>query len=509
MANLTETSSFVSVYQLETSDPVMGGPGGISNRQSQELANRTKWLKDQVDALGLDKQVKSDVLTAMALLSISAANKMIYTTGANEFALSDITAFARTLLDDANAAAARATLGVQEALTAGVNIKNINGASILGEGNITITGGSGGGGDVIGPTTNQSGYVPLWNGTNSKTLGSGTPISDAGKSLIGMAITANKMPYSTGTDTYGTTTVSPFARTILDDTDASEMLTSLGVTTFIKTLLDDSSASAALTTLGVSTFVKGLLDDADAAAACATLGCAPIASPLFTGSPAGPTPPQFDDDVSLSTTAFVQRALGNRSGIFVVSGARTLSASSIGKLVVLTGTTYTLNLVSLTGLPDGSAIELMSVASGQITIQCSGSDTINRSNTQTDSSVKMNSGSTLALVKYGSDWMATSGSKQLEASYEFAVSLASSGYQRLPSGLIIQWGITSTGTGLNSAVTYPIAFPNGGLSVSTALANGTGSTWSRHHTGVVTGTTGFTVYAEVIQTSVSWVALGY
>lgn len=47
MANLTLTRQWVeNIYQLETSDPVMGGPDGIDNRQAKELGARTNWLKD-------------------------------------------------------------------------------------------------------------------------------------------------------------------------------------------------------------------------------------------------------------------------------------------------------------------------------------------------------------------------------------------------------------------------------------------------------------------------------
>ena len=52
MANLTLTRQWVeNIYQLETSDPVMGGPDGIDNRQAKELGARTNWLKDQVDTI--------------------------------------------------------------------------------------------------------------------------------------------------------------------------------------------------------------------------------------------------------------------------------------------------------------------------------------------------------------------------------------------------------------------------------------------------------------------------
>ena len=43
---------------------------------------------------------------------------------------------------------------------------------------------------------------------------------------------------------------------------------------------------------------------------------------------------------------------------------------------------------------------------------------------------------------------------------EFGASLAANGYQRLPSGLIIQWGSSIGSTAVDVAVTFPIAFPS-------------------------------------------------
>jgi len=49
MANVTETSTFdAGIYQLETTDPVEGGALGVANYQAKGLANRTKWLYDQL-----------------------------------------------------------------------------------------------------------------------------------------------------------------------------------------------------------------------------------------------------------------------------------------------------------------------------------------------------------------------------------------------------------------------------------------------------------------------------
>ncbi|PHM24571.1 gp53-like domain-containing protein [Xenorhabdus ehlersii] len=50
MANLPETPQWSDgVYQIETSDPVLGGPDGISNRQAKQLASRTSYLKQQLE----------------------------------------------------------------------------------------------------------------------------------------------------------------------------------------------------------------------------------------------------------------------------------------------------------------------------------------------------------------------------------------------------------------------------------------------------------------------------
>ncbi|MCA8314451.1 hypothetical protein LGN43_09180 [Burkholderia multivorans] len=51
MADLVEVPKWEEgIYQLETSDPVEGGPDGIDNVQARQLGNRTRYLKDQQEA---------------------------------------------------------------------------------------------------------------------------------------------------------------------------------------------------------------------------------------------------------------------------------------------------------------------------------------------------------------------------------------------------------------------------------------------------------------------------
>lgn len=73
MANLQESASWIDgIYQLETTDPVMGGPNGTSNTQAKQLANRTRWLKEQAEDQGnriasmedgIDEQAQNSLLS--------------------------------------------------------------------------------------------------------------------------------------------------------------------------------------------------------------------------------------------------------------------------------------------------------------------------------------------------------------------------------------------------------------------------------------------------------------
>ena len=63
-------------------------------------------------AIDTDVQAYNALLAALATLAPTVADTLVYTTGVNTVTTAALTAFARTLLDDADAAAARATLGV-------------------------------------------------------------------------------------------------------------------------------------------------------------------------------------------------------------------------------------------------------------------------------------------------------------------------------------------------------------------------------------------------------------
>lgn len=70
MANVPESATFDSgIYQIELTDAVIGGINGISNLQAKGLANRTTWLKGQVDAL--------NTLKGMGIQAFSAGSTYV------------------------------------------------------------------------------------------------------------------------------------------------------------------------------------------------------------------------------------------------------------------------------------------------------------------------------------------------------------------------------------------------------------------------------------------------
>lgn len=106
-----------------------------------------------------------------------------------------------------------------------------------------------------------------------------------------------------------------------------------------------------------------------------TQGFATINSPAFLGSPTAPTAPLNNNSQLLANTAFVQRALGNHSGIGGLDVSTVLTADAFGKSFIIN----TANPVNIT-LPkastgfNGGTITLVNVSTGTATIILQGTD---------------------------------------------------------------------------------------------------------------------------------------
>ncbi len=163
-------------------------------------------------------QAQDPELQAIAGLT-SAADRLPYFTGSGTAALATFTSFARTLVDDADATAAKVTLG----LVIGTNVQawdaDLDAIAALAPTND----------DIIqrkaGAWTNRT-MAQL--ATDLAATNTWQPLDSELTALAGVTSGADKLPYFTGSGTATVTDLTSAARTVLDDTTVGAMLTTLG-----------------------------------------------------------------------------------------------------------------------------------------------------------------------------------------------------------------------------------------------------------------------------------------
>ncbi|HJU70399.1 MAG TPA: hypothetical protein VJ603_00980 [Paucimonas sp.] len=294
MANVPESPIWEEgVYQLEQSDPVLGGPGGIANRQAEQLANRTTYLKEQTEAASADLAAheaaadphaqyatKLSVAAQIAAL-INSAPGALDTLNELAAALGNDPNFATTLTNSLagkvavsdKASTAQAQAGIDD--TVWMTPAKVAQAIVA----LTIV--------VAAASETVAGKVEL--ATNAETI-TGTDTVRAThpagvKAAINAAIAAlvNASPATLDT--------------------LNELATALG---------NDPNFAATITTaLGLK---------------------APLASPALTGTPTAPTAAGGTNTTQLATTAFVANAVAGAGGTTLgnTAGAALAAAGSPG-----------------------------------------------------------------------------------------------------------------------------------------------------------------------------------
>ena len=314
--------------------------------------------------------IADDAITYAKIQNVTATNRLLGRSSAGAGVIEEITCTAagRALLDDADAAAQRTTLGIDtnDSVTFGTVTANlsstsatITGGTITGITDLTVADGGTGSSTAAGARTN----LGLVIGTDIQAFDQGL------QSISSLTTAANQSIYLTAADTYATYSLTAAGRALLDDADAAAQRTTLGlgsiavldtVTSSTVTSLLDSGAIQAtqLATDSVTTdkvtdanityakiqnvsltdkilgrFSAGagviqeidctaagraLLDDADAAAQRTTLGLGTLAtqSGTFSGTHSGTSSGTNTGDQTITLTGAVT---GTGTGSFATT----------------------------------------------------------------------------------------------------------------------------------------------------------------------------------------------
>lgn len=238
----------------------------------------------------------------------------------------------------------------------------------------------------------------------------------------------------------------------------------------------------------------------------ATNGTITIGSTALTfqwaGGLIGLTQAQFDNSAKLATTAFVRAAKGGTSGLNSFNASTTLVLADVGKQIFFYGSTasQTITLPDASTVPAGEGYWITNQASVAVTLKGNGSQNLSINLAGVGQSL-----SNTTLVNPGdSIFVPSNGASQWNihgytSAGQFLSSVTSPGYQKLPSGLILQWGNSSFSTG-GSSVTFPIAFSNSLFAIILGQGgNGGGYIYTQSQ-----GLTGFSGYVSAGTTTTHW-----
>lgn len=142
-----------------------------TNAQGLDSTQKTNGRTNLGVVIGTDVQAYHANLAALAGLT-GAADKVPYFTGAGAMALATVTSFARTILDDTTASAARTTLGLGTIATQAASAVAITGGAISGLSSLAVNG------DITG--TQSSGYDVSFTCTSAADYSLQNLVNDAG-----------------------------------------------------------------------------------------------------------------------------------------------------------------------------------------------------------------------------------------------------------------------------------------------------------------------------------------
>jgi hypothetical protein len=171
------------------------------------------------------------------------------------------------------------------------------------------------------------------------------------------------------------------------------------------------------------------------------------------------TPPQFDNTTKTATTAFVQQTglhfpAGSGAGLSV---SQTLTPALAGCWLEVLAAGLTITLPTLASCPAGLVTYTFKAVHG-FTLKGNGAELIGVGSANGTNTYEVLPGQTLTLVSTGAggSWYVIIDGFGANS---FVAARSSTGYQKLPGGLILQWDSANVSTNAILTVNFPIAFP--------------------------------------------------
>jgi hypothetical protein len=202
------------------------------------------------------------------------------------------------------------------------------------------------------------------------------------------------------------------------------------------------------------------------------------------------TEAQFDNSTKPSTTAFVQRALGNVAYDTGVNAAATLTAAAWGQAIGLSGAGgYTVNVPQSSSGANGTVIWFQSTASSPVTLAAQGSDKFFPNQSGGVATLTVNPGENVAIVNNAAGQFGIlSGTATLKFLAAFASSWTpGAGNQMLPGGLEFEFGV-ATPAGGSAIIPFASSFASSCYLVLAIIAGSSGQYGFVNVTGWTAGT---------------------
>ncbi|WP_460418861.1 gp53-like domain-containing protein [Pseudomonas sp. microsymbiont 2] len=421
MADLPESDEWVpGIYQLETSDPVLGGPDGIDNRQATQLGNRTRWLRNMIQKL---TDGAASVAIARKLETPRALRFKGAATGAGTFDGSSDCEVSLTLADSGVSAGAYTKVTVDKS------------GRVIGGSNPTTVAGVG--------LTDVYTKLQMDAALAQKSPGgfSSVDVAGSGEFVLSDEQASKAIVYLTGALTGDRTIILPRvyrSYTIRNATSNPYKVT-----------VKMSVGSGVEITQGR---ISNVFTDTNNTLLCQT----DFISPVFLGTPTTTAPPLGSRDAQVTSAAWVGQEIA-RWGLGTDNMVDVLNTDL---KTMFTGGRFFIGQ-GCTSLPPGMAFGYLDVlpnAGNEPLHIFSYGNRVWRRN---------------AVQGVFPDWEEQPRQPVIDAALglkvdksSFSASLGESGWAKRPDGLIEQWGRGNADANGRVYITFPIAFPNQFVSVS-------------------------------------------